>query len=32
MPHASRHSALIKSQFTNPGQTCNNAVLNKAIF
>jgi hypothetical protein len=29
--HATHHSAL-KSQFANPGQTCNNAVLNKVLF
>lgn len=30
--HAIRHSSLSTSQFAIPGQTCNNAVLNKLLF
>lgn len=30
--HAQQHLALDSSQYTLPGQTCNNAVLNKILF
>ena len=30
--HAMKHSAMNPSQFALPGQTCNNAVLNKLLF
>jgi hypothetical protein len=30
--HATHHCALETSQFAIPGQTCNNAVLNKVLF
>jgi len=30
--HATYHKKLNTSQFTIPGQTCNNAVLNKVLF
>jgi hypothetical protein len=30
--HALSHNALDKAQFALPGQTCNNAVLNKVLF
>jgi len=30
--HANKHSGLDKAQYIIPGQTCNNAVLNKVLF
>jgi hypothetical protein len=30
--NATSHLALDKSQYAVPGQTCNNAVLNKVLF
>jgi len=30
--HAKRHNALDHTQYAIPGQTCNNAVLNKVLF
>jgi hypothetical protein len=30
--HVKKHSALSSSQYALPGQTCNNAVLNKVLF
>jgi len=30
--HAHKHGALSSSRYTLPGQTCNNAVLNKVLF
>lgn len=30
--HASRHQAIDPAQYALPGQTCNNAVLNKTLF
>jgi hypothetical protein len=30
--HAKKHRALSSSQFAIPGETCNNAVLNKVLF